>query len=134
MFKRLVLTKKGREIFYPAIIFKKKSFHSFSMANFVIVYPELKGEKVKEAYEHLKLSEGETHLLVLTDGLKEKEVNQKVEWLNGNISYSCMMNTCLEKDILQSVQYMSGVEGDALYFLKKKGVAKEIVNFSAKSI
>ena len=87
------------------------------MTNFIILYPGQDIHLIKKNYQSLHLPELETNIIFIIDTLQEKEIQQFVDLINKELEYSCIMNTCLEKDIQQNIVYMSGVPGDKLYFL-----------------
>lgn len=92
------------------------------MTNFVVIHPHKEKEKIKQLYESLQLVDIDTNLIFVVDGLQEEDVNKFVEYVNENIEYSCLMNTCEEKEILENIGYMSGKAGDKLFVLKEGAV------------
>ena len=100
------------------------------MTNFVIIHPHKNFSNIKEAYDHLHLAELDTNIIFIIDHLTEQEINNFVEQVNTKIEYSCIMNTCYEKDIIQNINYMSGIEGDQLFIIKNGEITKNIVKFS----
>lgn len=88
------------------------------MTNFVVIHPHKDREEIKKLYSSLGLVDIDTNIVFVVDGLEEKEVNEFVEFVNTNIEYSCLMNTCEEKEIQENISYMSGMDGDKLYTIK----------------
>lgn len=99
------------------------------MSNFLIIYPKQEIILIKQNYESLSLQELETHIIFVIDGLNEKEIQTFVEQINANLNYSCLMNTSLEKDIPQNIQFMSGSQGDKLFILKEGTVDTNVAKF-----
>ena len=101
---------------------------AISLNNWFIIYPHKDKKIIKKEFEKLKLKEFTVSIIIINNNLSEKEEDEYIEFINKNLKYNGYVDASPDKNLIDAVESMGGVENDDLYIFKKgKIIHKKLI-------